>query len=57
MHAAGIGVSAWTVDRPSAMSRVVRAGVDAVITNQTARFVSFLRRSRPFGHHTISTAD
>jgi glycerophosphoryl diester phosphodiesterase len=57
MHAAGIGVSVWTVDRPSAMRRVVRSGVDAVITNQTARFVSFLRRSRPFGHHTASTTE
>ncbi|HTT92495.1 MAG TPA: glycerophosphodiester phosphodiesterase [Acidimicrobiales bacterium] len=46
MHAAGIGVSVWTVDRPSAMRRVVRAGVDAVITNHTARFLSFLRKAR-----------
>jgi glycerophosphoryl diester phosphodiesterase len=57
MHAAGIGVSVWTVDRPSAMKRVMRAGVDAVITNQTARLVSFLRRSRPFGHHTASPTE
>jgi glycerophosphoryl diester phosphodiesterase len=44
MHAAGIGVSVWTVDQPRAMRKVLRAGVDAVITNRTARFVSFLRR-------------
>lgn len=49
MHAAGIGVSVWTVDRPRAMRRVVKAGADAVITNHTARFLSLLRRSRSAG--------
>jgi glycerophosphoryl diester phosphodiesterase len=44
MHAAGIGVSVWTVDRPRTMKRFVGSGVDAVITNHTARFVSLLRR-------------
>ncbi len=41
-HAAGLRVSAWTVDSPWAMRWVLRAGVDAVITNQTARLVSIL---------------
>jgi glycerophosphoryl diester phosphodiesterase len=47
MHAAGVGVSVWTVDRRWHMKRVLRAGVDAVITNQTARLVSL--RSRLIG--------
>jgi glycerophosphoryl diester phosphodiesterase len=42
MHAAGFGVCVWTVDRPRDMRRVLRAGVDAVITNQTARLVSLV---------------
>lgn len=45
MRAAGLGTSAWTVDSPWAMRRVLRAGVDAVITNQAARFIS-VRRER-----------
>jgi glycerophosphoryl diester phosphodiesterase len=32
-HAAGAAVWAWTVDDPDEASRVVRAGVDAVISN------------------------
>ena len=47
MHAAGVGVSVWTVDRRWHMKRVPRAGVDAAITNRTARLVSL--RSRLMG--------
>lgn len=46
MHAAGFGVCVWTVDRPRDMRRVLRAGVDAIITNQTARLVSLLSNHR-----------
>ncbi len=49
MHAAGMGVSVWTVDRRWAMRRVLRAGVDAVITNQTARLVSLLGKNKSAG--------
>jgi glycerophosphoryl diester phosphodiesterase len=49
MHAAGMGVSVWTVDRRWAMRRVLRAGVDAVITNQTARLVSLLGKKQTSG--------
>jgi glycerophosphoryl diester phosphodiesterase len=44
MHEAGIGVSAWTVDHPWRIRRVLRAGVDAVITNRTARAIAAVRR-------------
>jgi glycerophosphoryl diester phosphodiesterase len=44
MHTAGLGVSVWTVDRKWQMRRVLRAGVDAVITNRTARFVSLVQK-------------
>jgi glycerophosphoryl diester phosphodiesterase len=43
MHTAGLGVSVWTVDRKWQMRRVMSAGVDAVITNQTARFASLVQ--------------
>lgn len=38
IHAAGMECMVWTVDRPSAMRRVLRAGVDGVITNRPRRF-------------------
>jgi len=44
MHEAGLGVSVWTVDRRRYMKRVLRAGVDAVITNRTERLVPLLAR-------------
>ena len=47
MHEAGIGVSVWTVDRRRYMKRVLRAGVDAVITNRTERLVPLLARRAP----------
>lgn len=34
MHAAGYGVSTWTVDSPSNMVRLLDMGVDAIITNR-----------------------
>jgi glycerophosphoryl diester phosphodiesterase len=47
MHEAGIGVSVWTVDRRRYMKQVLRAGVDAVITNRTERLVPLLARRSP----------
>lgn len=32
-HAAGVAVWAWTIDTPEELERMLRAGVDAVITN------------------------
>ena len=45
MHAAGIGVSVWTVDHPWLIGGVLRAGVDAIITNRTERVLAAIRRS------------
>jgi glycerophosphoryl diester phosphodiesterase len=36
MHARGTSVSVWTIDRREDMERVLRLGVDAVITNHVA---------------------
>ena len=41
-HARGASVVAWTVDDPRDFSRVVEAGVDAVVTNDPSTFVSTL---------------
>ncbi len=43
-HARGAAVVAWTVDEPVDFSRVVAAGVDAVVTNDPSTFVSTLKR-------------
>lgn len=39
VHAHGMRCHTWTVDRPVAMRRVVRAGVDGVITNRPDVFL------------------
>lgn len=44
VHAAGLKVSTWTVDEPDDMTRVVEAGVDAVVSNRVEELVRFLRR-------------
>jgi len=41
-HARGAPVVVWTVDTPEELSRVDRAGVDAVVTNDPSIFVSTL---------------
>lgn len=38
IHGAGMQCMVWTVDRPKAMRRALRAGVDGVITNRPRRF-------------------
>jgi glycerophosphoryl diester phosphodiesterase len=43
VHGAGRRVSTWTVDAEAAMARVVGAGVDAVVSNQVAALIRFLR--------------
>lgn len=42
-HDHGIPVLAWTVDEPADLDRVVRAGVDGVITNDPRIFVATLK--------------
>jgi glycerophosphoryl diester phosphodiesterase len=46
MHAAGIGVSVWTVDHPRDMAAVITQGADAVITNRVADLVALARAPR-----------
>jgi glycerophosphoryl diester phosphodiesterase len=42
VHAAGRKVSTWTPDTPGEISRVVEAGVDAVVSNEVATLVQCL---------------
>jgi glycerophosphoryl diester phosphodiesterase len=42
MHAAGIGVSVWTVDHPRDMRAVIVQGADAVITNRINNLMTVL---------------
>jgi glycerophosphoryl diester phosphodiesterase len=42
VHDLGLQVSAWTVDEPRHMARVLGAGVDAIISNRIAELRAFL---------------
>jgi glycerophosphoryl diester phosphodiesterase len=44
VHGAGLGVSTWTVDDAAEMTRVIDAGVDAVVSNRIAALVAHLGR-------------
>jgi glycerophosphoryl diester phosphodiesterase len=44
VHDAGRRVSTWTVDSPDEMTRVLEAGVDAVVSNRIAALVARLGR-------------
>jgi glycerophosphoryl diester phosphodiesterase len=44
VHGAGVRVSTWTVDDAAEMTRVVDAGVDAVVSNRIAALVAHLGR-------------
>ena len=44
VHDAGLLVSTWTVDSPEEMTRVLEAGVDAVVSNRIAALVAHLGR-------------
>ncbi len=45
-HADGYGVSAWTVDSPRVMHRLVDLGVDMIISNRIARLLGVLAARR-----------
>ena len=45
-HAAGLQVAAWTVNNPADWQRMVAAGVDAIITDDPAGLVGYLKRGR-----------
>jgi glycerophosphoryl diester phosphodiesterase len=44
VHEAGVRVSTWTVDDPAEVTRVLHAGVDAVVSNRIAALVAHLGR-------------
>jgi glycerophosphoryl diester phosphodiesterase len=44
VHDAGLRVSTWTVDKRKEMTRVLAAGVDAVVSNRIAALVAHLGR-------------
>jgi glycerophosphoryl diester phosphodiesterase len=44
VHDAGLRVSTWTVDEPDDVTRVLGAGVDAVVSNRIAALVAQLGR-------------
>jgi glycerophosphoryl diester phosphodiesterase len=44
VHQAGLRVSTWTVDSTEDMTRVLEAGVDAVVSNRIAALVAHLGR-------------
>ena len=44
VHGAGLRVSTWTVDEPADVTRVLVAGVDAVVSNHIGALVSQLGR-------------
>ena len=46
VHGNGMECLVWTVDRPSAMRRALRLGVDGVITNRPERFALVRRSAR-----------
>ncbi len=53
VHDAGRTVSTWTVDTPSDMARMLDAGVDAVVSNQVAALVAFLRNAGSTGRLVV----
>lgn len=42
-HAAGVGVIPWTANRPRDWERLIRAGVDGIITDDPAGLIEYLR--------------
>ena len=48
-HRAGIQVVPWTANRPGDWKRLVRAGVDGIITDHPAALIEYLRSFTPSG--------
>jgi len=46
LHRQGVAVHVWTVDRPSVMRKVIRAGVDAIITNRPEVYFQVIEEMR-----------
>jgi glycerophosphoryl diester phosphodiesterase len=45
-QAAGLQVVPWTVNDPAEWQRLIEAGVDAIITDDPAGLVAYLKRKR-----------
>jgi glycerophosphoryl diester phosphodiesterase len=45
-HAAGLQVVAWTANTPQAWDRLVQCGVDAIITDDPARLIQYLKERK-----------
>ena len=43
-HAAGVAVVPWTANRPAAWKRLVAAQVDAIITDDPAALIAYLKK-------------
>ena len=46
-HRAGIEVVPWTANKPRDWSRLIDAGVDAIITDDPAELIKYLKVHRP----------
>lgn len=51
MHANGYRVSAWTVDSPSNMARLLAMGVDAIITNRLSHLLTVRAHTSGYRAH------
>lgn len=45
-HAGGLAVATWTADERSEISRLVKSGVDTIITNQPAVVVAWIQKGQ-----------
>ncbi|HET8546798.1 MAG TPA: glycerophosphodiester phosphodiesterase [Bryobacteraceae bacterium] len=48
-HTAGLQVIPWTANTPAQWDRLIEAGVDAIITDDPAALIEYLRKRRPRG--------
>ncbi len=55
-HAAGVGVFAWTPDRPEELHRLVERGVDGIITNYPDRLRAVIQETRLITQARLETA-
>jgi glycerophosphoryl diester phosphodiesterase len=50
-HAAGLRVVPWTANRPGSWARLIRTGVDGIITDDPAGLIDYLRAVRTAAAH------